>query len=81
MVVACGAEARISTKYGRFVDEAKKHAQSVGPLIATQFGLIVCPSTSLLRARQSSPSNMTTHISFLAVMLLLVWRFGTAPSF
>ncbi|OAR02191.1 hypothetical protein LLEC1_03410 [Akanthomyces lecanii] len=40
MVVACGAEARIGIKYSRFVDEAKKHAQSVGPLIAIQFGLI-----------------------------------------
>lgn len=40
MVVACGAEGRIATKYARFVDEAKKHAQFAGPLIALQFGLI-----------------------------------------
>ncbi|OAA73276.1 ABC transporter, transmembrane domain, type 1 [Cordyceps fumosorosea ARSEF 2679] len=40
MVVACCAEGRIGTKYGRFVDEAGKHAQSIGPLISVQFGLI-----------------------------------------
>ncbi|OAA37301.1 ABC transporter, transmembrane domain, type 1 [Beauveria brongniartii RCEF 3172] len=40
MVVACGAEGRIASKYGRFVDEARKHAQNINPLISVQFGLI-----------------------------------------
>ncbi|KAM3497850.1 hypothetical protein MY10362_008810 [Beauveria mimosiformis] len=40
MVVACGAEGRIASKYGKFVDEARKHAQNINPLISVQFGLI-----------------------------------------
>ncbi|KAM3487206.1 hypothetical protein MY3957_009508 [Beauveria namnaoensis] len=40
MVVACGAEGRIASKYGKFVDEARKHAQNINPLISIQFGLI-----------------------------------------
>ncbi|KAG5795616.1 hypothetical protein H9Q69_005343 [Fusarium xylarioides] len=40
MIVAYGAESRIGSKYGRFVDEAKKHAQFAGPFIALQYGLV-----------------------------------------
>ncbi|KAF5022199.1 hypothetical protein F66182_5786 [Fusarium sp. NRRL 66182] len=40
MVVAYGAESRIGNKYGRFVEEAKKHARFAGPFIAIQFGLV-----------------------------------------
>lgn len=42
MVVACGAEARIAAKYAQFVDASKKHAQFSGPVMALQFGFIVC---------------------------------------
>lgn len=42
MIMACGAEARIAKKYAAFVEETKKHAQFMSPLIAIQFGLIVC---------------------------------------
>lgn len=41
MIAACGAEKRMSTKYAKFVEEAKKHSQFISPLIALQFGLIV----------------------------------------
>ncbi|KAF4947794.1 hypothetical protein FGADI_10127 [Fusarium gaditjirri] len=40
MIVAYGAESRIGSKYGRFVGEAKKHAQFAGPFIALQYGLV-----------------------------------------
>ncbi|KAF4341222.1 multidrug resistance [Fusarium beomiforme] len=40
MIVAYGAESRIANKYGKFVDEAKKHAQFAGPFIALQYGLV-----------------------------------------
>jgi hypothetical protein len=43
MIVAYGAESRIGNKYGKFVEEAKKHAQFAGPFIALQYGLVVCP--------------------------------------
>lgn len=80
MVVACGAEARIGNKYGQFVDEAKKHAQSISPFIAIQFGLIVGHNTSI-SSPQPLTANITTQISSLAAMLHLDWPFGTVPSF
>ncbi|KAG8417135.1 ABC transporter bea3, variant 2 [Metarhizium acridum] len=40
MIMACGAESRIAKKYAAFVEETKKHAQFMSPLIALQFGLI-----------------------------------------
>ncbi|KAK2926992.1 AAA ATPase domain [Fusarium oxysporum f. sp. vasinfectum] len=40
MIVAYGAESRIGNKYGKFVEEAKKHAQFAGPFIALQYGLV-----------------------------------------
>ncbi|OAA43168.1 MDR efflux pump ABC3 [Metarhizium rileyi] len=40
MIMACGAESRIVKKYAVFVEETKKHAQFMSPLIALQFGLI-----------------------------------------
>ncbi|KHN96250.1 MDR efflux pump ABC3 [Metarhizium album ARSEF 1941] len=40
MIMACGAESRIASKYAAFVEETKKHAQFMSPLIALQFGLI-----------------------------------------
>ncbi|GAB0131663.1 hypothetical protein EsDP_00000125 [Epichloe bromicola] len=40
MIMACGAEARIAKKYAIFVEETKRHAQFMSPLIALQFGLI-----------------------------------------
>ncbi|QUC19675.1 uncharacterized protein UV8b_03916 [Ustilaginoidea virens] len=40
MIMACGAESRIAKKYAAFVEEAKRHAQFMSPLIALQFGLI-----------------------------------------
>lgn len=41
MIVACGAETRIAKKYAKFVEESMVHAQFTGPLVATQFALIV----------------------------------------
>ncbi|KAK2589480.1 ABC transporter bea3, partial [Conoideocrella luteorostrata] len=40
MIMACGAEARIARKYAACVDETKKHAQFMSPLLGLQFGLI-----------------------------------------
>ncbi|KAM0250560.1 hypothetical protein ACHAQJ_008570 [Trichoderma viride] len=40
MIAACGAESRMSKKYGLSVEEAKKHAQFTAPFISLQFGLI-----------------------------------------
>ena len=40
MIVACGAETRITQRYAVYVEEAKKHAQFVSPLISAQFGLV-----------------------------------------
>jgi hypothetical protein len=42
MIMACGAESRIAKKYAAFVEETRQHAQFMSPLIALQFGLIVC---------------------------------------
>lgn len=41
MIMACGAEQRTSKKYSEFVDETKKHAMSVSPLISLQFAAVV----------------------------------------
>ncbi|KAH6606637.1 multidrug resistance 1 [Trichoderma cornu-damae] len=40
MIAACGAEDRMSKKYGVSVEEAKKHAQFTSPFISLQFGLV-----------------------------------------
>lgn len=42
MLTACGAEERIVSRYGRWVDEARAKGGSTAPLIALQFGFIVC---------------------------------------
>lgn len=41
MVAACGAETRIAKKYAAFVEETRKHAHVLSPLIGIQTGLIV----------------------------------------
>ena len=49
MIMACGAESRIVTKYAGYVEEAKKHASAASPLISLQFGMIVSqPQFSLM---------------------------------
>ncbi|PHH88705.1 hypothetical protein CDD83_7189 [Cordyceps sp. RAO-2017] len=40
MIMACGAESRVATKYDRFVDEAKQHARIISPFVALQFGFV-----------------------------------------
>ncbi|KAL2694081.1 hypothetical protein Neosp_000651 [[Neocosmospora] mangrovei] len=40
MVAACGAETRIAKKYAAFVEETRKHAHVLSPLIGIQTGLI-----------------------------------------
>ncbi|RSL52863.1 hypothetical protein CEP53_007954 [Fusarium sp. AF-6] len=40
MVAACGAESRIAKKYAAFVEETRKHAHVLSPLIGIQTGLI-----------------------------------------
>ncbi|KAJ4326777.1 hypothetical protein N0V84_002796 [Fusarium piperis] len=39
MVAACGAETRIAKKYAAFVEETRKHAHLLSPLIGVQLGL------------------------------------------
>lgn len=62
MVVAYGAEARIGNKYGQFVEEAKKHARFASPLIAVQFGLMVCHHGVYIRLQTPSAANDVTYI-------------------
>lgn len=40
MIMACGAEKRTVERYAAFVEEAKKHAQFMSPLISLQFSLV-----------------------------------------
>ena len=76
MIVACGAETRIAQRYDVYVDEAKKHAQFISPLIAAQFGLVVCslPAVPFLL------SIMLMYCSFSVHSAPSDWRFGSAPS-
>jgi hypothetical protein len=41
MVMACGAEYRTSKRYSQHVEESKKHAMTIVPLISTNFSLVV----------------------------------------
>lgn len=41
IIMACGAESRITSKYAKFVSETKQHARFMSPFIAAQFSLIV----------------------------------------
>ncbi|KAF4495423.1 Leptomycin B resistance pmd1 [Fusarium agapanthi] len=40
MVAACGAESRISRRYGQFVEETRQHGKLLSPLVGGQLGLI-----------------------------------------
>ncbi|KJZ79036.1 hypothetical protein HIM_01809 [Hirsutella minnesotensis 3608] len=40
MIMACGAESRVASKYAKFVEETKHHAKVMSPFVAVQFGLI-----------------------------------------
>ncbi|KAM0332155.1 hypothetical protein ACHAQA_002429 [Verticillium albo-atrum] len=40
MLSACGAEERITARYDRWVDDARRKGQATAPLLATQLGLI-----------------------------------------
>ncbi|KAM0434503.1 hypothetical protein ACHAPT_003599 [Fusarium lateritium] len=40
MVAACGAETRIAKKYAAFVEETRKHAHVLSPLVGVQSGLV-----------------------------------------
>ncbi|CRK13616.1 hypothetical protein BN1723_010111, partial [Verticillium longisporum] len=40
MLTACGAEERITSRYDRWVDDARRKGQATAPLLATQLGLI-----------------------------------------
>jgi ABC-type multidrug transport system fused ATPase/permease subunit len=40
MVVSCGAESRIASRYSEWADKARHYAQRTSPLVALQFGLI-----------------------------------------
>lgn len=41
LIVACGAQARIMSIHQKWVDEAKRRAQKVAPILGIQFGLLV----------------------------------------
>lgn len=41
LVLACGAQARIISRYERWVQEARKKAQKMAPIVGLQLGLIV----------------------------------------
>lgn len=75
MIMACGAESRIAKKYAAFVEEAKRHAQFMSPLIALQFGLIVRFERGPDDPFESPLANMVSSSS--ACTLALVWPFGT----
>lgn len=40
MIMACGAESRITQRYAKWVQEARKRGQMTSPLIALQFGVV-----------------------------------------
>ncbi|KAF4539503.1 ABC transporter protein [Lasiodiplodia theobromae] len=40
LVMACGAQGRIASRYGEWVQEAMKRAQKMAPFIGAQFGLL-----------------------------------------
>lgn len=41
MIMACGAEARTSKRYSQHVEETKKHALFISPIMSVQFALVV----------------------------------------
>ena len=42
LVISCGAEGRIMSRYKDWVAKAKKRGQKVAPIVGLQFGLVVC---------------------------------------
>lgn len=42
LVMACGAQGRITSRYGEWVHEAMQRAQKMAPFIGAQLGLLVC---------------------------------------
>ncbi|CCF44369.1 leptomycin B resistance protein pmd1 [Colletotrichum higginsianum] len=56
LVMACGAQRHIISRYEGWVQEAKKRAQKTAPVVAIQFGLIVSFSS-----RHSLDRKQTVH--------------------
>jgi ATP-binding cassette subfamily B (MDR/TAP) protein 1 len=57
MVTACGAEARVMKRFGKWTNETKRYGMKVVPIMALQFGLIV----SLCRVSLASPSRINKN--------------------
>ncbi|POR32079.1 Multidrug resistance protein 1B [Tolypocladium paradoxum] len=74
MVMACGAEARIARKYAKFVEETKKHARFMSPIVALQFGLIV--STTLIPLAAGTCADTGKFFGAFSAFGLAFW-YGT----
>ncbi|KAI1074219.1 P-loop containing nucleoside triphosphate hydrolase protein [Whalleya microplaca] len=44
LVMACGAQGRVISRYEEWVSKAMKRAQKMAPIVGIQFGLVVCSS-------------------------------------
>ena len=42
LIMSCGAEGRIMSRYKNWAAEARKRGQKVAPIVGLQFGLVVC---------------------------------------
>lgn len=75
MIMACGAETRIAKKYAKFVEESREHAQFTGPLIAIQFGSIVCRRLQSILVLIFFFNIFSSSLAFLVPLVL---SFGMA---
>lgn len=75
MISACGAESRMSKKYGLSVEEAKMHAQHTSPFLSLQFGLIVGNIYSFVYKQKSVFNHDPVLQRILGVCArILVWN-------
>lgn len=79
MLTACGAEDRITSRYAHWVMDARAKGQKTAPLIALQFGLIVCFFPSNPPPPPVTSGSLTHHGSSSVYSPPLAWPFGTEP--
>ena len=74
MIMACGAEARIAGKYAKFVEETKKHARTMSPIVALQSGFIVSINSGTLQPMLTT--NIEQFFGVFSAFGLAFW-YGT----